>query len=413
MRIGRVGHKRGFETIIRLSLKDYFHERLLSACAVLGLAAVLAPLLLLFGVKSGIINTMADRLIEDPRNREVTPVGSGRYGEDWFSVAAKRPGVAFVIPLTRSIAASMILYNGEGEKPRSVVVDLIPTGEGDPLLEKWGRIPKNKTSVVLSNTAARKLNVAAGQEVIGRVGRAVAGIKEQVTIRLKVDAVLPVEAFPRKAAFVRLRLLEATEDYRDGRGSEAFGWPGQARPPGPREYPSFRLYARSIYDVAALRDMFFEQGLEVYAKVEEIEIVRSLDRSFTLIFRLIAIVAVFGYFASMASNVLASVNRKSRHLGVTRLIGFSTGSIVWFPIVQSLATSILGTVTAICFYLVVEVLINRLFSQYLSAGEYVCRLSLGHLMVALGFTVAMSIMASAYAAFRVAKIEPSEVIRDI
>ena len=413
MRLNRGGHKRGFETVIRLSLKDYFHERLLSACAVLGLAAVLAPLLLLFGVKSGIINTMADRLIEDPRNREVTPVGSGRYGEDWFSVAAKRPGVAFIIPQTRSIAASMVLYNGEGEKPHSVVVDLIPTGEGDPLLEKWGRVPKNETSVVLSNTAARKLNMAAGQEVIGRVGRSVAGIKEQVTIRLKVAAVLPIEAFPREAAFVRLGLLEATEDYRDGRGSEAFSWPGQARPPGPREYPSFRLYARSIYDVATLRDMFFEQGLEVYAKVEEIEVVQSLDRSFTLIFRLIAIVAVFGYFASMASNVLASVNRKSRHLGVTRLIGFSTGSIVWFPIVQSLATSILGTVTAICFYLVVEVLINRLFSQYLSAGEYVCRLSLGHLTVALGFTVAMSIMASAYAAFRVAKIEPSEVIRDI
>jgi putative ABC transport system permease protein len=413
MRLNRGEHKRSFETVIRLSLKDYFHERLLSACAVLGLAAVLAPLLLLFGVKSGIINTMADRLIEDPRNREVTPVGSGRYGEDWFSVAAKRPGVAFVIPQTRSIAANMVLYNGEGEKPHSVVVDLIPTGEGDPLLEKWGRVPKNETSVVLSNTAARKLNVAAEQEVIGRVGRSVAGIKEQVTIRLKVAAVLPVEAFPREAAFVRLGLLEATEDYRDGRGSEVFGWPGQARPPGPREYPSFRLYARSIYDVATLRDMFFEQGLEVYAKVEEIEVVQSLDRSFTLIFRLIAIVAVFGYFASMASNVLASVNRKSRHLGVTRLIGFSTGSIVWFPIVQSLATSILGTVTAICFYLVVEMLINRMFSQYLSAGEYVCRLSLGHLTVALGFTVAMSIMASAYAAFRVAKIEPSEVIRDV
>ncbi len=413
MRLGRGGHKRGFETIIRLSLKDYFHERLLSACAVLGLAAVLAPLLLLFGVKIGIINTMADRLIEDPRNREVTPVGSGRYGEDWFSVAAKRPGVAFVIPQTRSIAASMVLYNGAGEKPHSVVVDLIPTGEGDPLLEKWGRIPKNETSVVLSDTAARKLNVAAGQEVTGRVGRSVTGIKEQVTVRLKVAAVLPIEAFPREAAFVRLGLLEATEDYRDGRGSEALGWPGQARPPGPREYPSFRLYARSIYDVAKLRNMFFEQGLEVYAKVEEIEIVQSLDRSFTLIFRLIAIVAVFGYFASMASNVLASVNRKSRHLGVTRLIGFSTGSIVWFPIVQSLATSLLGTVTAICFYLVVEMLINRLFSQYLSAGEYVCRLSVGHLTLALGFTVAMSIMASAYAAFRVAKIEPSEVIRDV
>jgi len=413
MRLNRGEHKHGLETVIRLSLKDYFHERLLSACAVLGLAAVLAPLLLLFGVKSGIINTMADRLIEDPRNREITPVGSGRYGEDWFSVTAKRKDVAFVIPQTRSIAANMVLYNGEGERPHSVVVDLIPTGENDPLLEKWGHIPKNETSVALSNTAARKLNVTIGQEVIGRVGRSVAGIKEQVAIKLKVVAVLPIEAYPREAAFVRLRLLEATEDYRDGRGSEAFGWPGQARPTGPREYPSFRLYARSIYDVTELRDTFFEQGLEVYAKVEEIEVVQSLDRSFTLIFQLIAIVAVFGYFASMASNVLASVNRKSRHLGVTRLIGFSTGNIVWFPIVQALATSILGTVTAICFYLIVEVLINHLFSQYLSAGEYVCRLSLGHLTVALGFTVAMSMMASAYAAFRVAKIEPSEVIRDV
>jgi putative ABC transport system permease protein len=122
---------------------------------------------------------------------------------------------------------------------------------------------------------------------------------------------------------------------------------------------------------------------------------------------------VFGYFASMASNVLANVNRKSRHLGITRLIGFSTGSIVWFPVVQSMATSILGTVTAVCLYLITELMINRLFSQYLSAGEYVCRLSAAHLLIALSFTLVMSILASAYAAFRVARIEPSEVIRDV
>lgn len=403
----------GFKTVVRLSLRDYFHERLLSACAVLALAAILAPLLVLFGVKNGIINTMADRLIEDPRNREVSPIGSGRYGQDWFTVAAKRPDVAFVIPQTRSIAATMVLFYRNGGNPHSVAVDLIPTDDGDPLLKKWGRIPDNNTSIVLSNLAARKLEVIAGQEVTGRVGRSVAGIKEHVTIKLKVAAVLPVEAFPREAAFVRLGLLEATEDYRDGRGTEEFGWPGKARPSRPREYPSFRLYARSIYDVATLRNMLLDQGLEVYAKVEEIEVVQSLDRSLTLIFRLIAILAVFGYFASMASNVLANVNRKSRHLGVTRLIGFSTWSIVWFPVVQSVVTSILGIVTAVCFYIIAEVLINRMFSQFLSASEYVCRLSPGHLLVALGFTVAISIMASAFAAFRVARIEPSEVIRDV
>ena len=140
----------GLATVVRLSLSDYFHERLLSACAILGLAAVLAPLLVLFGVKSGIINTMADRLIEDPRNREISPVGSGRYGADWFSMMADRHDVDFIIPQTRSIAANMILYKRDGEQIRTVAVDLIPTDKGDPLLENWGTIPTDDTAVVLS-----------------------------------------------------------------------------------------------------------------------------------------------------------------------------------------------------------------------------------------------------------------------
>lgn len=403
----------GLGTVVRISLLDYYHERLLSVCSILGLAAVLAPLLVLFGVKSGIINTMADRLLEDPRNREVSPVGSGRYGREWFSKAAKRPDVAFIIPQTRSIAASMILFKRHGGQPQAVTVDLIPTDEGDPLLEKWGRIPVGETSLVLSKSAARKLDVVAGQEVVGRVGRSVGGLKEQVTVNLKVTSVLPIEAFPRDAAFVRLGLLEATEDYRDGLGSETLGWAGKARPAGPRKYASFRLYARTIYDVASLGDMLMEQGVEVYTRVEEIEVVQSLDRSFTLIFRLISVVAMFGYFASMASNVLANVNRKSRHLGVTRLIGFSTGSIIWFPLVQSMATSILGTATAAFLYIVSDLIINQLFAQFLLEGEYVCRLSPVHLLTALILTLALSMLATAYAAFRVARIEPSEVIRDV
>ncbi|MCK4984220.1 MAG: hypothetical protein KAS40_01805, partial [Desulfobacterales bacterium] len=217
-----------FKTVIHLALRDYLHERLLSACAVMGLAAVLAPLLVLFGVKSGIINTMSDRLIQDPRNREISAVGSGRYGADWFSAMRDRHDVAFVIPQTRSIAASMILYNKNSANPRTVVVSLIPTAEGDPLLEQYGRIAAEKNTVVLSEPAARKLNVKEGQGITGQVGRSVGGVKEQVAVALKIVAVLPLDAFLREAAFVRLELLEATEDYRDGHRSETFGWPGSA-----------------------------------------------------------------------------------------------------------------------------------------------------------------------------------------
>jgi len=396
-----------------LSLRDYSHERLLSACTILGLAAVLAPLLVLFGVKSGIINTMVERLVQDPRNLEISPVGSGRYSQEWFNQAAKRAGVAFLIPQTRSIAANMILYHDTDGQPRTLAVDLIPTGAGDPLIEKWGKVPAQNNAVVLSASVARKLKVATGQKVVGRVGRSVQGRKEQVTIDLKVIAILPIEAYPRDAAFVRLALLEATEDYRDGFSSEIFGWPGASRPPGAKEYPSFRLYAKSIYDVAALRDWLTAQELEIYTRVEEIEVIQSLDRSFSLIFRLIAFVAVCGYFASMASNILANVNRKSRHLGITRLIGFTTGSIMWYPVVQSVATALLGTGLAASLYFASQIAINSLFAKYLAEGEYVCRLSPAHLMVALVMTIFLSILAAGYAAFRVAKIEPSKVIRDV
>jgi len=260
----------GLKTIVRLSLLDYSHERLLSACTILGMAAVLAPLLVLFGVKSGIINTMVDRLIQDPRNLEISPVGSGRYDQDWFAAAAKHPGVAFIIPQTRSIAANMILYHKIKGKPRTLAVDLIPTGTGDPLIEKWGKVPAENNAIVLSASVARKLKVSTGQQIVGRVGRSVQGRKEQVAIDLKVISILPIEAYPRDAAFVRLTLLEATEDYRDGFSSKIFGWPGKSRPSRPKEYPSFRLYAQSIYDVAALRDWLTAQELEIYTRVEEI-----------------------------------------------------------------------------------------------------------------------------------------------
>jgi putative ABC transport system permease protein len=115
----------------------------------------------------------------------------------------------------------------------------------------------------------------------------------------------------------------------------------------------------------------------------------------------------------MASNILANVNRKKRHLGIAGLIGFSTKNIIWFPIVQAVATSILGTGLATCLYLISALVINGLFVDFISKGEYVCKLSFDHLLIAFIFTVFLSILASGYAAFQVAKIEPSKVIREI
>ncbi len=120
--------------ILRLAYRDFAHERRLSLCYILALMAVLAPLLILFGLKFGLIDTLARRLVESAANREVVAVGSRRYDEDWFKRMSARADVAFVVPNTRRIAASLSrLQNPEtGSDLRAV--QMIPTGPRDPLL---------------------------------------------------------------------------------------------------------------------------------------------------------------------------------------------------------------------------------------------------------------------------------------
>lgn len=405
--------RHGLSNVLRLALRDYWHERLLSLCAIMGLAAVLAPLLLLFGVKHGIIESLTHRLLSDPRNLELVVMGSGRYDADWFAELGADPRVAFLLPQTRALAATMsLLTPGQAGGP-AVTVDLIPTAAGDPLLRRWDLPIPGPGQVVLSWSAARKLGLGPGQDLVGRVGRMVAGQRQEARLGLKLVGVLPLEAKAQETAYAPLDLLEATEDYRDGFAVPDLGWEGAPRPESPRIYPSFRLYAKGLDEVAALRDLLLSRKLEVHTRAEEIEAVHSLDRAFTIIFGLLASVAVLGYFAATAANSLANVRRKMRHLGVARLLGFATGDLVWFPMIQAGATSVLGVGVALVLYAVAALVINQHFGPRICPGEAVCRLSLGHGLVVLVLTLLASILGSASAAWRVAGIEPSEVLRDV
>ena len=54
--------------IVRLSFRDYSHEWRMSGCFILALSSVLAPMMILFGLKFGIVTTMdLVRLIADKR----------------------------------------------------------------------------------------------------------------------------------------------------------------------------------------------------------------------------------------------------------------------------------------------------------------------------------------------------------
>ena len=397
-----------------MAARDYLHEGLLSACAVLGLAAVLTPLLVLYGVKFGIVATMTERMLNDPKNLEISPVSSAHFGQNFFVEMRGQPDVAFILPRTRAIAATMSLAAGQGMERRTLTVSLEPTAPGDPLLAKYVAPPQGQNAIVLSDSAARKLGLKNEDKLKGHVERLHAGKAQSAAIELELAAVLPLEAQSRDVAFVPLPLLEAAEDFRDGFAVPALNWPGEAPASGQkRSYASFRLYARSLDQVNSLRNFLNARGIEVYTKAAEIEAVKNLDRSFTLIFSLISAAAAAGFFASTVSSALAGVKRKERHLGLIRLLGFPASSIMAFPITQVLLTAVFGVILAAGLYAGAANAIDALFSASLGDMEQLCRLLPEHFAITLGLVVALSTLAALPPATRAARIEASEVIRDV
>ena len=396
-----------------MAVRDYLHEALLSACAALSLAAVLTPLLVLYGVKFGIVATMTERMLNDPKNLEISPVSSAHFGQDFFTELQKHPDVAFILPRTRAIAATMNLAVGQGMERRTLTVSLEPTAPGDPLLDRHITLPEGQDKIVLSDSAARKLGLKSGDALKGHVERLRDGKIQSAAVDLEVAAVLPLEAQSRDVAFVPLALLEATEAFRNGFAVPALHWSGATPSEQERSYASFRLYARTLDHVGSLRSFLNAKGIEVHTKAAEIEAIKHLDRSFTLIFSLISSAAAAGFFASTVSNTLAGVKRKERHLGLIRLLGFPAGSIMAFPITQALLTAIFGVILAAILYAGAATAIDALFRSSLGDMEKLCRLLPEHFAIAFGLVVTLSVLAALPPAARAARIEASEVIRDV
>ena len=382
----------------------------MSGFSVLALAAVLGPMLILFGLKFGVVGTMFDKLVNNPRNLEIRAVGSGYFDQQWFDTVRGKKEVAFVMPKPRSIAATLQLKSEASG--RILSTELIPSAEGDPLLGADIPAPEGM-EIVLSQALSSKLKVAKNDQITGSVLRQYQGRKERVKITLDVIAVAPASVIDRDGAFTSLELLENISDFRDGRMVASMGWDGSLPATENRNYPGFRMYARSVYDVADLGEQLAAEGIEVRTRSEDVNLVRGLDRNLSSIFWIVAVIGLVGYSLSLASNLWSNVDRKRRDLSVLRVVGLRTGEIVWFPVLQAIFTAVLGWGLAALIYVGVSELINQVLANQLEAGQSVCRLLPVHFVVAFLLTLIAAILSAAVAGYRASRIEPADGLREL
>ncbi len=390
-------------TAIRLAMADLLAERLLASCTILALAAVLAPLVILAGLRAGVIQGLREILLEDPRAREITTASNRSFDAALLARLAAWPDVVFLAPRTRTLAASLLVERPEAPGA-GARVELIPTAPGDPLLPIG---PTGTDTVVLTASAAARLRVGAGDALVGRLARVLDGRRESVVLALVVQAVAPPSAFARDAAFVPLALAVLVEDFQDGRAGPpdtvaALVAPDQA------EYAGFRLYARRLEAVPALDAALQAQGIEVVSRAADVSGLLRIDRNLGLLFGLVAGLGGLGFLVSLGAGLWANVERKRVPLAQLRFLGLRAGSLRLFPIAQAAVLAVLGVAAALMAALAASFVVNRVFAGTLALDRPLCLITPGLAAVAAAVTLLGATLVAAAAGTRAARVEPWE-----
>lgn len=395
--------------VAALAAKGLWFHRRLTLYQMIGLAAVLVPLLLIAGLKNGFIEGMLTQLRADPRNLEVIIIGNRALDNAWFQTVSAAPAAGFVIPNTRSLSATITLANATGGLIGDV--QMIPTAAGDPLL---GDLPAPTADgdVILSAATARKLGVGAGDSVRAAVQRRMNG-QDQASVRsLHVSAIAPENLATGDFAFVTLRLLVLSEDYRDG-GAESIDAAGpDAAALKNRTYASARLYARDLDDVEALGEIVEKTGVSVRLRSQQIAVVRTLDHGLNWVAGIIVLLGMVGLACSIAVSQWLGVERRRREISVLRLIGLTRANALVMLVAEALAVAACAFLVAGIVFLALAPLADTLIAAVEIIDGPICRLAPGQFLLLFAVTVLAGGLGALIGGARVLAIEPAECLRE-
>ncbi|BCK64782.1 ABC transporter permease [Aeromonas caviae] len=400
--------KRGL--LLRLAMQDLWHDRSVSFCIISSLVAVIAPLLLMFGLRYGVVSQLQQELARDPRNLEIRMVSSGHYSAEWIAALQKKSEVGFAIGQTRSLNTQADLLKDMSHFIENA--EVIPTGLGDPLL---GALQlEGEDEVILSSEAARRLAVREGDTIRLRVMRQLDTRREWGERTLTVGAILVPTYFNRPALFVQQSLLLALESFRDGYRIPMLGistgLPLTDKPP---MFARARIYANSIDQVAALDLWLKQQRIETVSRLADIENIKSINRVLSLIFNVIAGTALIGCIASLIGAFLANVDRKRKHIAVLRLLGFTSPAVGLYIIFQGVILTLLAYGGGILLYLSGSALFNRTLASSQSTEQMICQITPFHSLLALILALTVAILVAIIGARRAIAIQPAESLREL
>jgi putative ABC transport system permease protein len=390
--------------VLRLALADLWSERVLMLCTLLGLSAVLAPLVVLGGLRAGVIEGLRQSLLLDPHVREIVTAANRSFPATLLQSLRSRPDVVFVAPKIRTLATELLMEQPD-RRGQGARVELIPTGPGDPLLPV---APERPDQVILSSAAAARLAVTPGETLVARMARSIDGRQEVASLTMTVLAVAPPSAFAREGAFVTVAFAVLAQNYHDGLASAPALLTALPNAQ-PEQYAGFRLYADRLESVPVL-DGYLRQHehVDVVSRAGDVASLMRIDRNLTLLFIVVSGLGGTGFLVSLGAGLWANVERKRSSLALLRFLGLGTQSLRLFPMIQAALLAIIGSGMALSGAAVTAWLINTRFAGALALDRRLCIISPEFAWQAVGVTVLGAMLVAAAAGTRAASVEAWE-----
>ena len=396
-------------SLFTTALKSVRHNWFSNGFSTIALAAVLAPLLVLYGLKLGIVTGLLEELRRDPGMRRIGLSGYQPLTESEVEAIRKIAGVGFVVGSPRSIAARVEMRREDGDGMEAVTADWLPSGEGEPLMPANSK-PVSRDEAILSEALALKLGVAKGDTVIATVYRNQQS--EIYEFPLTVGLVLARHALAGERALVAVERLNLIAGFLDG-----FAIPEEdidGRPPEERAalYDSVRLYASTIDDVFPVERAVAETyGFRTSSEAASIQWVRDLEQVMGSVFLVVSAAGVIGYVVSLWATIAGSVRASRGQLSLLRLLGVRGRALWIFPVVQVMVITTFGLGWSFVFSLSAGQLMNRLFLPDMFNGG-IFNLGPSELAATAALSYGVAVVVALWQLSTLSAISPTEALAE-
>ena len=395
---------------LRLALADIRHDAAHFLCAVILIAAMIGPLLVLLGVKVGAVTVLLSDLRDSPDNLGIFIEGAHEFDQDDVERVRALPGVGFAEGQNIVTTTGRLVLQKLPDGDRSISGGYGTTGKGDPLTDRGATLARDE--LLLSEAFARRLQIKPGDKVSVLLER---GPPDTGSIEpeFKVSDVLSEEVISGNFVLLSAETIALIEAYGFGYAIPDWGVAnGQALSERRDSFEKIRIYAADLVSLPDLAQKLEELlGVQTSSRAREVLAILRLESNLNAALGFVAGAGVIGLFFVLMAHFWSAVRRKRLSWSMLSLMGMAPIALAAVPVAQATLVSIVGFAGGLIVYSIVERTIGAWFGALLGDAESVAILPVDQ-AIAVGIgVVVISVLSSAAAGYAIMRTDPAAIIR--